>query len=140
MTPRNFQVLLAEDNEGDVFLVQEALRSHGIQFEMHLASDGSEVMGLIGEPDENHATPLCPDVFLLDLNLPKVDGHDILKEFREHPGCSQVPVIVITSSDSPKDRERARSLGATTYFRKPSDLAEYMALGSIVRQVLETAA
>jgi CheY-like chemotaxis protein len=136
MTPRNYQVLLAEDNQGDVFLVREALRVHGIPFEMHVASDGPEVESYIESLGRKGDDPLCPDVFLLDLNLPKVDGHEILREFRQHPVCSEVPVVVITSSDSPKDRERARLLGATVYFRKPSDLAEYMTLGSVVRELL----
>ena len=130
-------VLLAEDNKGDVFLVHEALRAHSLEYEMHVATDGLDVeryLKMLGAtPDARY-----PDVFLLDLNLPKSDGYDILNGFRSHPECAKVPVIIISSSDAPRDRQRAELLGATTYFRKPSDLAEFLLLGELVKQVVAT--
>lgn len=130
-------VLLAEDNQGDVFLVREALRANSIESEMHVATDGLDVeryLKMLGAtPDARY-----PDVFLLDLNLPKSDGYDILNGFRSHPECAKVPVIIISSSDAPRDRQRAELLGATTYFRKPSDLAEFLLLGELVKQVVAT--
>ena len=130
-------ILLAEDNQGDVFLVQEALRTNSIEYEMHVATDGLDVERylklLSNTPDARY-----PDVFLLDLNLPKSDGYDILNGFRSHPECAKVPVIIISSSDAPKDRQRAELLGATTYFRKPSDLMEFLLLGELVKQVVGT--
>lgn len=64
-------------------------------------------------------------------------GYELLRSFRAHPACSEIPVVIVTSSDAPKDRERAEALGATRYFRKPSDLAEFMAIGQIILQVAE---
>jgi CheY-like chemotaxis protein len=128
-------VLVAEDNEGDVFLVREALRFHNLEFQLHVAPDGLAAMRYIDDLGHTPEAP-CPDVFLLDLNLPKVDGHDVLNTLRAHPRCSRVPVIIVTSSDAPKDRERAELLGATHYFRKPSDLTEFMALGAIIREAV----
>lgn len=130
-------VLLAEDNRGDVFLVHEALRAHGLEYEMHVATDGSDVeryLKLLGStPDA-----LYPDVFLLDLNLPKSDGYDVLNRFRCQPECANVPVIIISSSDAPKDRQKAELLGATTYFRKPPDLMAFLLLGELVKKVAGT--
>jgi CheY-like chemotaxis protein len=128
-------VLLAEDNEGDVFLVQEALRFHKLEFQLHVARDGLAATRYIERLGHTPDAP-CPDVFLLDLNLPKADGHDILNSLRAHPTCSKVPVIVVTSSDAPNDRRRAELLGASHYFRKPSDLTRFMALGALIREVV----
>ena len=131
------KVLLVEDNDGDVFLVHEALRTHGLEYEMDVLGDGLEVERyierLIIAPDA-----VRPDVVLLDLNVPRADGHDILKTFRSLPACAEVPVIVLTSSDSTKDRKRAELLGATAYFRKPLDLDEFLSLGEIVKGVAGT--
>jgi CheY-like chemotaxis protein len=130
-------VLLAEDNEGDVFLVEEALRFHNIEFQLHVQADGLAAIRYIEDLDGASEDP-CPDVLLLDLNLPKVDGHDVLNVLRAHPRCSRMPVIIMTSSDAPQDRQRAELMGATYYFRKPSDLTEFMALGAIFREVVSS--
>jgi len=80
---------------------------------------------------------ICPDLFLLDLNLPRRPGDEILARIRQTSRCATVPVIVITSSDSPQDRARTRQLGASFYFRKPADLEKFMAIGGIIRKFLE---
>ena len=130
-------ILLVEDNPGDVLLVKRALEEHRIRHELHVVRDGSEALELfskMGEP--NH--PPCPDLVLLDLNLPKVDGPDLLRAFRKHPQCSLTPVIVVSSSDAPHERDRMADLGISGYFRKPSDLDGFLHLGAVVRQVLES--
>ncbi len=132
---KTIHVLVAEDNAGDVFLFREALRFHHFEFQLHVATDGLAAIRYI-EGLGHTPEALCPDVFLLDLNLPKVDGHDVLNTLRAHPKCSSVPVIVVTSSDAPKDRRRAELLGATHFFRKPSDLTGFMALGAVIRQAI----
>jgi CheY-like chemotaxis protein len=133
---RVLHILLAEDNHGDVLLVREALQEHRIQHQLHVVQDGQEALDYVvrmGKPNEEP----CPDVMLLDLNLPKADGPAVLSEFRKHPECTHTPVIVVTSSDSPKDRARMAELGISYYFRKPSDFASYMQLGAVIRQVIE---
>ena len=130
-------MLLAEDNKGDVFLVHEALRAHGLEYEMYVAADGLEVERYLKRLGKTPDAPY-PHVFLLDLNLPKADGYDILNNFRSNPECAHVPVIIVTSFDAPKDRQRAELLGATTYFRKPSDLMEFISLGEVVKKVVGT--
>ena len=130
------QILLAEDNEGDVMLVEQALEQHEIVHELHVVKDGDEALDFVADMGIDDGPP-CPDVLLLDLNLPKVDGPQVLERFRKHPACAQTPVIVVTSSDAPRDRERVKALGANAYFRKPSDLTEYMALGALVKELVE---
>lgn len=131
-------VLLAEDNRGDVLLVREALAEHDIPSELHVMRDGGEALDYIARIGQTSHTP-CPDLMLLDLNLPKADGLAILAEFRKHPECTHTPVIVISSSDAPRDKERAGALGITRYFRKPSDLDEFLKLGEVVREVIAEA-
>ena len=77
-----------------------------------------------------------PDLVLIDLNLPKVDGLQVLAHLRNHPLCGSTPVVIVTSSDAPRDRERATRLGAALYFRKPSEFDEFMQLGAIVKDAL----
>jgi CheY-like chemotaxis protein len=136
---RRLTVLLAEDCRGDVLLVQEALAKYQVPHELQVVRDGGEALDYVvrmGEPDE----PPCPDLILLDLNLPKADGMTVLAEFRKHPQCARTPVIVITSSDTPKDRERVGALGVAAYFRKPSNLDEYLELGAVVLAVMAESA
>jgi CheY-like chemotaxis protein len=134
---RALNILLAEDNRGDILLVRESLREHQIQHELHVVNDAQaaiEYLRNMGRSDQ----PPRPDLLLLDLNLPKGDGSDVLSELRRHPECAGTPVIVVTSSDSARERRRITELGISYYFRKPTEYEEYMQLGAIVRQVLES--
>jgi CheY-like chemotaxis protein len=132
------KILLAEDNRGDVLLVREALLAHRIEYELFLVSDGAHALDFIDQIGNNHTAP-CPDVFLLDLNLPKADGHEVLERFRKHPLCRSTPVVIVTSSDTPRDRERVAKLGAARYFRKPMEIDEFMQLGALVKEVVASA-
>jgi CheY-like chemotaxis protein len=128
-------ILLAEDNPGDVLLVRYALEEHQIAHDLHVARDGAQAIEFIGRMGEPGGMPY-PDIVLLDLNLPKVDGPVVLTEFRKLPQCGQTPVIVVSSSDAPRDRERMAQMGIAFYFKKPSDLDAFMELGAIVRGVV----
>ncbi|MCU1327114.1 MAG: response regulator receiver protein [Bryobacterales bacterium] len=130
----SLNILLAEDNPGDVFLVRRALNEHHVDFDLHVVRDGAEALEFVthmGHPGE----PPCPDVVLLDLDLPKVDGSEILRAFRTRPECRSTPVVVVSSSDSQRDRARVIGLGSVSYFRKPSELDEFMLLGALVARV-----
>jgi CheY-like chemotaxis protein len=136
---RKIHVLLAEDNRGDIILVSEALVAHNVPHNIQVATDGAEAMDFVmrmGKPGE---AP-CPDILLLDLNLPKIDGHEILREFRRHPECTTTPVIILSSSDRPSDREKVRALGVTRYFKKPTKLEAFLQLGAIVKEAIEETA
>ena len=127
-------ILLAEDNFGDVLLVRQALKVHHVMHELHVVQDGAEALSFVTQMGQSPQTPF-PDVVLMDLNLPKTDGPEVLREFRTHPECARTPVVVITSSDAQKDRARTAELGVAHYFKKPSDLDAFMELGALVRKV-----
>lgn len=128
------RVALAEDNPGDVFLIREALAFHNVKAQLTVKTDGEEMLHFI-QHIESGDIP-CPDVVLLDLNLPKYGGEALLKRMRESPSCNGVPVVIVTSSDSPKDRETTAQLGASSYFRKPTDFDQFLELGAIVKSIV----
>jgi CheY-like chemotaxis protein len=129
-----YTIVLAEDSPADIFLVRRALAHGGLDYQLHVVEDAGSTASLLSRMGRDFP---FPDILLIDLNLPKTDGTDLIKMFREHPDCSRTPVIVVTSSDSPKDRSRTAEIGIRGYFRKPSDLAEFMLLGTLVRDILE---
>ena len=131
---RKYSILLVEDSRADVLLVGQALEQAGLQYELHVVQDGSSAATLL---ETLGAETPQPDVVLMDLNLPKVDGLELIRQLKANPRCNSVPVIAVTSSDAPRDRARTRELGVSEYFRKPLELAEFMLLGSLVRSVLE---
>jgi CheY-like chemotaxis protein len=137
MAETPYQIWIAEDNPADVYLIEEALRRHEFAYHLEVADNGEEMLQMIAGVDQDPSAN-CPDLFLVDLNLPRRPGDEILARIRQSSRCSHVPVIVITSSDSPQDRARVRDLGASFYFRKPADLERFMAIGGIVRGFLET--
>jgi CheY-like chemotaxis protein len=129
-------VLLAEDNPADVFLIQEALalRFKDLEIEISVQQDGEQMMQTIDMLDRG-GTP-CPDVILLDLNLPRITGDEALERLRKSSLFGRVPVVVVTSSNSPRDHRTADLLGANRYFRKPTDYDEFMKLGDLVEDVI----
>jgi two-component system, chemotaxis family, response regulator Rcp1 len=131
---KEIQVLLAEDNRGDVLLVCEALAAHHLSYKLHVAADGEEAVDFIARMGLPGEAP-CPDIFLLDLNLPRVDGYEVLRQFRRHPECAATPVVVVSSSDSLRDRQQVSALGVARYFRKPTNFDAFMQLGAIVREL-----
>jgi two-component system, chemotaxis family, response regulator Rcp1 len=131
-------ILVAEDNRADILLIKEALKTHGIPHELRLIQDGARAMSVLATMGTPEGAP-CPDVLLLDLNLPKVEGWDLLQEFRKHPACATTPVIIISSSDAPRDREKVAAMNVSHYFTKPSDFDQYMKLGEIIIHAVQNA-
>jgi len=125
-------ILLAEDNPADVYLIREALKEHGVDCAIETASDGREVLTLIDSAGPNWH----PDLIILDLNLPRHDGIELLRKLRSTEELSRVPVVVLTSSDSPRDRATATELGATRYLSKPSNLENFLELGAVFKELL----
>lgn len=130
-------VLLVEDNPADVMLVRKALLEHGLEFTLYSNSDAEQALAYIDRMGEAGDSP-CPDVVLLDLNVPKGEGVDLLDAVRNSPKCPEVPVIVISSSPAPQDPARVARGGATRYFCKPIDLDQFLKLGSLVKEVLQS--
>jgi len=130
------RVLLAEDNAADVYLIREALREHRVNCDLQVASDGQEVLeALTSTPP--HVQDL--KLIILDLNLPRHDGIEILERLRE-AGLQHIPVVVLTSSDSQRDRDHAIQLGAVRFLRKPSELDQFLSLGAVFKGILDQAA
>ena len=135
MSERRLRIIVVEDNEPDVFMVREALERADLEFELQVMDDGEKAVNLVEKIDQGEAVPQ-PDLVLLDLNLPRKSGVQVLERLRKSPRCARTPVVILTSSDSPKDRLHAELLGATQYFQKPSRLQEFMKLGPLVRELL----
>jgi len=132
------RILLAEDNPGDVRLFTEALNSRNIKFDLSLAEDGQKALAMIQRvAAEDPAN--SPDIIVLDVNLPKHNGDEVLRQLRAEPRLRGIPVVMLTSSESPADQARAVELGADLYIRKPSDLQELMDIAKIIEDVVRRA-
>lgn len=130
------EILLAEDNPADVYLIREALREHGVDCPMRVASDGAEMLRMVSS-ERDLAEGRHLGLIILDLNLPRHDGTEILQRLQETAELTHVPVVVLTSSDSPRDRLVASQFGAARYLRKPSSLEQFLGLGAVFKDLLE---
>jgi two-component system, chemotaxis family, response regulator Rcp1 len=133
---RRLHILIAEDNPADVFLIRESIESANLNAELIVVPDGDKAIRFFQRADLDPAAP-CPSVVILDINLPKRPGREVLHRMRQSPRCAKALVLVVTSSDSERDREEMRSLGARAYFRKPSEYDSFMKLGEIIKGLLE---
>lgn len=131
----SFEIMIAEDNPADVALVREALKEHHLDSTLHVMRDGSSAIAFLDGLDR-HPPGARLDLVLLDMHLPKRDGVEILQKLRSTENLAQTPVIVMSASESPRDREIAERHAALHYFRKPSSLAEFMLLGQVVGSIL----
>ena len=132
---RRPSILIVEDNRSDVFLIREAMAEAGIDANLHVIQDGNQATQFFDEVDSKE-NAMCPDLVLLDLNLPKRSGNEVLQHMRRSRTCSNARVLVVTSSDSARERQAVDALGCNGYFRKPSEYNEFLKLGSLVRQQL----
>lgn len=130
---RKWKIFLAEDNPGDVFLVRRALDFYRIEYELSLATNGEEAISLVRKAEDGE---FLIDLMLVDLNLPRYDGGQIVTAARSGKILGKTPIIILTSSDSPHDRFRLSQLGASLYFRKPADLNAFMEVGKLVQDVI----
>jgi CheY-like chemotaxis protein len=132
---RPLNILMVEDNLADALLLREAIQMEGLDLNIQPATDGEMAIAAIERAEKDpDAAPL--DAVLLDLNLPRVDGFEVLRRIRSSQRFQNLPVIVITSSDSLADRREGANLGAA-YFRKRPDYDEFLKVGSAIRQFLE---
>jgi two-component system, chemotaxis family, response regulator Rcp1 len=129
--------VLVEDNRADVELLRYALEAAEIVAELHVLTDGDQAYKYIEEVLIGKAK--CPVLFILDLNLPKKSGHDVLQRLRETKVCKTVPVVVFSSSAAEQDKLMSVSLGASKYITKPSDLEEFLRVGQLLKPFIEPA-
>jgi CheY-like chemotaxis protein len=128
-------VLLVEDSPADIYIVRESLKKHMKEVDLQVLNDGEKAFALIEAAEADDSAP-SPVLLILDLNLPKRSGQEVLKRVRQSSRLGRIPVVIFTSSDSPADRAETTKLGATAYFRKPADLEEFMCIGKVVQSVL----
>ena len=121
--PANF--LLVEDNPGDVRLTQEALKSHKVQNNLHVVTDGEEAMAFLRKQGKYKDAPR-PDIILLDLNLPKKDGREVLAEIKSDQNLKTIPVVIISSSEAEQDIIKSYDLNANCYVTKPVNFDQFI--------------
>jgi CheY-like chemotaxis protein len=125
------EILLIEDNPGDVELIQEALRSGRVLTCINVATDGELAMAFLNRSAGFENAP-HPDLILLDLNIPKKDGYEVLREVRNHPSVSHVPVVILTSSQAESDIAKSYNLHANCFISKPVEVDEFL---TVVRSI-----
>ena len=127
--------MLVEDSETDVFLVNEAITAHHLDVDLQVVTDGEQAIRVIARIDADENVP-CPQLFLLDLNIPRTSGFEVLARLRGSQRCALVPVIVMTSSNAESDRSESGALGATAYFPKPSGYEAFLRIGEVIQSLL----
>ena len=130
-----YRILLAEDNPGDVLLFREALKGANLTYELIVAEDGEKALRLL-ENASAPGNPAPPDLIVLDVNLPRHSGQEVLRWVRANPPLAGVAVIILTSSASPDDQTTATQLGADLYVQKSSDLDEIFQIGRTIQDLL----
>ena len=118
-------ILLVEDNPGDIRLAQEALKDSKIKNKIHVASDGMEATDFLFKREQFKDAPR-PDLIILDLNLPKKDGREVLAEIKEDDDLKRIPVVILTISRAEEDILKTYNLHANCYISKPLDLSKFM--------------
>jgi CheY-like chemotaxis protein len=125
------EVLLVEDDPGDVLMTKEAFEEHKVRNRLTVLSDGVQALDYLHRRGE-YADAELPDLILLDLNLPKRDGREVLAEIKQHEDLRRIPVVVLTTSDADEDILRSYQLHANAYVTKPVDFDRFI---TVVKQI-----
>jgi CheY-like chemotaxis protein len=125
------EILLVEDNAADVRLTEEALKEGKVRNNLHVARDGMEALEFLRRQGK-HAKATRPDLILLDLNLPRRDGREVLAEIKDDPALKMIPVVVLTTSSAEADILKSYKLHANCYITKPVDLEQFV---SVVKSI-----
>ena len=119
------EILLVEDSLGDARLTLEALRENKVLNHMHHVNDGIEAMEYLHKQGQ-YAEASRPDLILLDLNMPKMDGREVLQKIKQDPNLKRIPVVILTTSKAEEDIMKSYDLNANCYISKPVDLDQFM--------------
>lgn len=125
------QVLLIEDDPGDVLITREAFEENKVRNQLNVVNDGVKALAYLRREDIYADAPR-PDLILLDLNLPKMGGHEVLEQIKSDADLQRIPVVVLTTSDAEEDVLRSYNLHANAYVTKPVDFERFL---SVVRQI-----
>ena len=129
---RRPRILLVEDNAGDEFLITDAFEHADFPYEMEVARNGEEALQRLRREGDFAGRP-APDLVLLDLNLPRLDGREVLRSVKSDSTLSQTPVLILTTSSSPDDIDTCYSLHANAYMTKPFEVGGYEAIVEAIR-------
>jgi CheY-like chemotaxis protein len=127
---------VVEDSHTDVFLIRSALAAQSLEADLQVLEDGESALDFIGRMDADDTIP-CPRLMLLDISLPRLDGFVVLEKLRESRRCARIPVIIMTSSAAPSDRQKSAALGADGYFQKPAQYDAFLKIADLIRSHLE---
>ena len=130
---RPIEILMVEDNPGDVRLTREALKGGKVSNEMHVVTDGVAALDFLYRRGA-HADAPRPDLVLLDLNLPKKDGREVLSAMKSDPGLKAIPVVILTTSQAEEDVIRAYNLSCNCYVTKPVDFEQFTRIVQAIEQ------
>ncbi len=130
-TLRSIVVLVVEDDPGDVFLIREAFEFNKVHNEVHVATDGMEALDFL-RGRGRHAGASRPDLVLLDLNLPRMGGREVLAEIKADPDLHTIPVVVLAASEAEEDILRSYELGANAYVAKPVDFDRFIEIVRLI--------
>jgi CheY-like chemotaxis protein len=128
---RQVEILLVEDDPGDVLMTREAFEDYKLRNQLHVVNDGAEAMAFLRQ-EGDHADKPRPDLVLLDLNLPRMDGREVLEAIKSDPELASIPVVVLTTSEAEDDVLRSYSLHANAYVTKPVDFERFI---EVIRQI-----
>lgn len=131
MTAKPLEVLLVEDDEDDVLLTREALKDSKVIVSMAVASDGDVALQRLKRQPPFESAPL-PELILLDLNLPRVGGREVLKELKADPVLRKIPVVILTTSAADTDILKCYDLGANCYITKPVDFEQFQRIIKVI--------
>jgi DNA-binding response OmpR family regulator len=126
-------IVLVEDSPADCYLFQEALKAHSVETDLVVFHDGEDAMSFLLAAE---TADVLPQLFVLDLNLPRVDGFTILHQLRASARFAHSLIIVLTSSDNPKDRAESLKLGATRFIRKAENVIDFLDIGREIKRML----
>jgi two-component system response regulator len=130
-TEKPIEVLLVEDDPGDTLMIREAFEDHGLPNNLHCVGDGIQALAFLRQEGEYASVPR-PDLMLLDLNLPRKDGREVLAEIKDDGDLRSIPVVVLTTSEAQEDVLRSYDLHANAYVTKPVDFERFI---DVVRKI-----
>jgi CheY-like chemotaxis protein len=127
-------IVIVEDNRLDRYLIRDALRAAGGKADIHVAGDGQAATAFFDQVDADENAP-CPTLILLDRNLPKKSGAEVLKHLRASVRCCRAAVLIVSASDAPRERTAVEGFEVAGYFKKPSEYTSFLKLGAIVQNL-----
>jgi CheY-like chemotaxis protein len=134
-TNRKFRIFLAEDNSGDIELLRIALKTAGVDCDLLVVPDGREALDFVRQQGKYSNHPR-PDLAVLDLNLPKNDGLEVLEALRANQAFEGMPVVILSSSSAPQEIAKMLSLRVDKFIPKPADLDQYLRIGTTLKELL----